>query len=800
MRQWFFVLVLLVTSVYAQAPKSGMSEMRIVGMAEYHPEELIDYDVKDANGDVAAGLIIETDLVGLAYDANLGMVKMNHSPGRDFLFLQYKEREVKILLSGYAPLQVILKKYGISLEKGRSWLIKLTADKKSELISTVISTTPPGATVFIDGENKGQIKTTTLKDGEHDLRIELEGYVPISAKIAVSLNNALFEYKLEEKQPVPVTINSTPAGAKIYIDNAEKGLTNYSLFLFPGEYDLKLSFAGYLDTAAKIKVTEKGENSFSTNLIKNEGTLILVLEPKTAVVEINKKMQNKTDELGLAPGDYQLTVSKDGYYPVTELIKIKRNEQTKRSISLKEITGNLQLSISPSDADVELLKGTYRNNWKGAKLLKGISIGSYALTAKKVGYLANTVTIKIEENKTAEVNEILKLIEVADAKVNANPTTVTGVETVVDAGATGEQLARQQHPELFKPRDEFESSAEYNARTVQARELTEKFDKNISDNAARAKQAKIEASTKELNGYYIENIGAYNPDNETFPLQIKGQKGTITVPKASARNFKESYASATVKGHSKLNSTLTREVLSLVTVIDPNTSAVYDFKQFLGNMVFVEGGTFRMGNDDEGSDERPIHSVTIGDFYIGKYEVTQIEWQTIMGVNPSKFVGLSRPVENISWNGIQEFLEKLNARTGKHYRLPTEAEWEYAARGGSHGQNYKFSGSNDVDDVAWYYDNSDDETHEVGLKKPNELGLYDMCGNVWEWCQDLHDENYYSNSPIENPQGASLGNHRILRGGSWFGEDDNKCRSTFRGWNTPDISSSNYGFRLAITN
>ena len=773
-------------------------------MAEFHPEELIDYDVKDANGDVAAGLIIETDLVGLAYDANLGMVKMNHSPGRDFLFLQYKEREVKILLSGYAPLQVILKKYGITLEKGRSWLIKLTADKKSELIPITVSTTPPGATIFIDGENKGQIKTLTLKDGEHDLRIELEGHSPITAKINVNLNNALFEYKLEQKQPVPVNINSVPAGAKIYIDNAEKGLTNYSLFLFPGEYDLRLSFAGYLDTAAKIKVTEKGENSFSTNLIKNEGTLILVLEPKTAVVEINKKMQNKTDELGLAPGDYQLTVSKDGYYPVTEVVKIKRNEQTKRNISLKEITGNLQVSISPSDADVELVKGSYRNNWKGAKLLNGISVGNYTLSAKKTGYKSSTATVKIEENKTAEVNVILKLIEVAAAKVNTNKNTVPADEIEIDVNTTGEQLAKQQRPELFKPRDEFENTAEYNARTVQAKDLTDKLEKNISAERARQRQAKIDAQKKEVADkieaskkeidYKIENIGSYNPDDETFPVEIAGKKGIIKVPKVSARSFKENYTSAIVRGHSKLNSSLTKEVIYSVTVTDPNTNAVYEFRQSSGNMVLVGGGTFQMGSN-EGDDEKPIHTVTVGDFYIGKYEVTQEEWEAVMGSNPSNFKGANRPVENVNWNDIQEYIQKLNSKTGKKYRLPTEAEWEYAAKGGNQGQNYKYSGSNSIDEVAWYTNNSGSQTHEVGQKQPNELGIYDMSGNVWEWCSDWYDDNYYKNSPSKNPQGPSSGRLRVLRGGSWD-YDDNDCRSSNRSRGNPGSRGSISGFRL----
>ena len=190
-------------------------------------------------------------------------------------------------------------------------------------------------------------------------------------------------------------------------------------------------------------------------------------------------------------------------------------------------------------------------------------------------------------------------------------------------------------------------------------------------------------------------------------------------------------------------------------------------QNLINNMVFVEGGTFKMGAKGKVPlNEKPAHQVTLTSFSIGRYEVTQEEWQAVIGSNPSYFKGAKRPVESVSWNDCQEFIRKLNAMTGKHFRLPTEAEWEYAARGGNRSRGYKYAGSNDLNSVAWYEDNSGNQTHEVGSKQPNELGLYDMSGNVTEWCQDWYDSKYYSSSPQSNPQGPSSGTYyRVIRGG-----------------------------------
>ena len=230
------------------------------------------------------------------------------------------------------------------------------------------------------------------------------------------------------------------------------------------------------------------------------------------------------------------------------------------------------------------------------------------------------------------------------------------------------------------------------------------------------------------------------------------------------------------------------------------TSRTFTVKGVSFQMVYVQGGTFDMGSNDSEADsrEQPVHSVTLSDYYIGETEVTQQLWHAVMGSNPSYYTGNSqRPVEMVSWGECQTFICKLNALTGKNFRLPTEAEWEYAARGGNKSRGYKYSGNNTLTDVAWYYDNASSTTHLVKQKRANELGLYDMSGNVWEWCQDRYGSNYYSQSPSYNPTGPSSGYCRVFRGGGWNYNAMN-CRVAYRGSLNPDNRDNNLGLRLAL--
>jgi len=219
------------------------------------------------------------------------------------------------------------------------------------------------------------------------------------------------------------------------------------------------------------------------------------------------------------------------------------------------------------------------------------------------------------------------------------------------------------------------------------------------------------------------------------------------------------------------------------------------------NMVYVEGGTFWMGATDEqagdyDSDETPVNRVHLSSYYIGQTEVTQELWREVMGTNPSNFLGdLQRPVEMVSWNDCQTFISRLNELTGMNFRLLTEAEWEFAARGGNKSQGYKYAGSNTIGDVAWYSSNASSKTHPVATKAPNELGLYDMSGNVSELVNDWYGS--YTSGEKTNPTGPATGSSRVTRGSGWsYGAS--KCRVSSRNRSNPSSTYYAMGLRLAL--
>ena len=311
-------------------------------------------------------------------------------------------------------------------------------------------------------------------------------------------------------------------------------------------------------------------------------------------------------------------------------------------------------------------------------------------------------------------------------------------------------------------------------------------------------------------------LGANDVEDLTFngdALSISGN----TIEDIIVALFGKADKSALQELSNRLNSSIeyyNSKIEELEALISQYHSEASSTKEFTVNgvsfkMKKVDGGTFQMGaTEEQGSDadenEMPVHSVTLSKYWIGETEVTQALWYAVMGQRPtsdgdqwSSDMGLgdNYPAYWASWDDCQEFITRLNQLTGQSFRLPTETEWEFAARGGNSSQGYKYAGSNTIDDVAWFASNSSSMAHPVATKSPNELGLYDMNGNLMEWCQDWYGN--YSSSAQTDPTGPSSGSDRVLRSGSWY-NNAKYCRVSFRYYITPSFRSSTVGLRLAL--
>ncbi len=329
-------------------------------------------------------------------------------------------------------------------------------------------------------------------------------------------------------------------------------------------------------------------------------------------------------------------------------------------------------------------------------------------------------------------------------------------------------------------------------------------DLTLQINEAYKKQGKPSISPSLVS---YNTVTAYN----TIDEKIDYLRNRFAAANAKIRSL-ENELNYALKAGLKMQNQNSNTAASLPSQSGGNQTLTVNGVSF--TMVAVQGGTFTMGaTSEQGSEandyEKPAHQVQVSSFLIGQTEVTQELWQAVMGSNPSHFNGkrtefdwywgeeyevdygtnLKRPVESVSWDDCQEFITKLNQLTGKQFRLPTEAEWEYAARGCSKSRGYKFSGSNTIGDVAWYSDNSEDKTHSVATKQANELGIYDMSGNVWEWCQN----NWYN----YDGSATKYGSNRVSRGCSWY-FNARYCRVSYRGYGSPVHRSDDLGLRLAL--
>ncbi len=605
------------------------------------------------------------------------------------------------------------------------------------------------------------------------------------------------EYYIEASlnQLYPITIASNTADAEVYIDGTMVGRTNTDCVLvveevLPGEHTLRLVYGG----ASK----EQTINVNSGNVYFKQEVDIKAAQPQYAVFQVTPatavimldgsilQSENGTATKFLKPGRYQYTISAPDYHTERGEFTMSGSKVVK-SITLRPNFGHLQITGNDASGATLIIDGKVIGTLPLATL-PTLSNGIHNIQIIKAKYKPYATTVTIGDNSTAMVTPILQ--------PNFARLTFT-----VEGDA---EIWINDHRE---GRGSCQCDLELGTYRIETRkEGCRAWSRSLDVTSTVASKIALTAPQPIVGSLNITSspmMASVNIDGQKVgetPLLLDN----IAIGTHKVEIVLNGYATwsrditITEGQTATLDATLSKAAAVTTSTTASSSAGVSDFCA----MVFVEGGTFTMGaTEEQGSDaydsEKPAHRVTLSDFYIGKYEVTQAQWEAIMGSNPSSFKGSYHlPVEYVSWNDIQKFITKLNQKTGRKYRLPTEAEWEYAARGGAKSKGYKYSGSNDIGAVAWYGSNSGNKTHPVGKMQPNELGIYDMSGNVGEWCQDWFSDSYYSNGAQTNHTGPSRGSHRVIRGGDWF-SSNSQCRVSSRRYNTS--SNGNYfnGFRLA---
>ena len=515
------------------------------------------------------------------------------------------------------------------------------------------------------------------------------------------------------------------------------------------------------------------------------GWIILDSTPQGASVYINDDFVGNTPLGGYKQpyGTYTFRVELPNYHPTSGSIELNSNRFEKK-VTLQPAFGSITVTSNVAGAKV-LLDGKATGKQTPCTL-KEIASGQHTVTLQMEKYAPQQLSVNVEDGQTTKLNATL---DARFAKVS--------IQSLVGAQiyCNGEQVGTTSYQS-----DMMEGYYDLEVRLAHHQTAT----KQIQVIAGQPQKltlnpipiyGSLDITSTPYDADVTIDGKSYGKTPLTVEQILEGKHNVVL----SKEGLLSEQISVDIEANKTANASATLEQQpSSIAFKSKKASLTINVNGVCFNMIRVDGGKFQMGGAlsvDANNDERPVHQVKLSSYYIGETEVTQALWQAVMGSNPSNFKGENRPVEKVSWDDCKTFISKLNSLTGKNFRLPSEAEWEYAARGGNKSQGYKYSGSNILDNVAWYGDNSGDETHPVKTKSPNELGIYDMSGNVWEWCQDWYGS--YSFFSQTNPTGARLGSNRVYRGGSW----NNYAwysRVSCRNYGADDFRYFRLGLRLVL--
>lgn len=696
---------------------------------------------KDQNNETAALIKVVTTETGFVFDGGmLGIVATQQTPGEIWVYVPQKSRKITIKHSRLGMLRDYI--YPVAIEAGRTYEMVLSTGRVTTIVQEsaggqylVMTVSPANAEVSIDDmpmEVFDGVVSAMLKYGTHTYRVSAAMHEPTMGQFEIGNTKKELSVALQPAYGV-LRITTEPSGAEVYIDD------NYQ---------------------------SEGVTPFTTRwLTPGKHTLQLKMPAyKTRMVDV--------------------TVPADGSTQVVE-------------VPMQSSYGILSISSTPSGADV-YIDGDYQSAGTTPFTTKWLSPGKHTLQFKMQSYRSRTVEVNVaDDGSTLPVEMTLQpnfsevtITVPGDAEIYVNN----------DLKGTGSWSGR-----LNTGFYTIEARKNAHYSTSQSLEIVAGENRTISLAAPTPRMGSLNVNTRPVGATLFLDGEPLSGTTPNIYSDILIGNHILTVVKSG-------YASAeqqvSVEEGKVLPVNMSLKKVSDAEgnpkMVDNSKYVVYErsfmVKGIPFKMMLVEGGAFMMGatgeqGEDAYDDEKPMHEVTLGRYYLAETEVTQALWKAVMGSNPSKIKGDDLPVERVSWDDCQLFIKKLNALTGEKFRLPTEAEWEYAARGGNKKKGYKYAGSDDVGAAGWYAGNSLDKTHAVKTKTPNELGLYDMCGNVWEWCSDWYGD--YGEASQLNPKGPSSGKSRVIRGGSWL-VFAKLLRVSLRHYNAPDYKFVDLGFRLAL--
>jgi len=406
MRKMILIIALLMICLGLLAQE--MNEMVILKQAERRTDQIIDQSHKDASHRICAGILIITDLDGLTFQSNIGVVGMDYNPGRYMVFVSEGERVLDIYKTGFKPLEIILSEYGIyGLKSGQVYQLEVTSKNKEadKMQSVIFNVTPPDASIKVGSQTYISGQAQSLPIGKNEVVIEKEGYRSVKDTIEVSKSIIQFNYILTQIDVVLVKFKSIPTEANLIVNNISKGKTNKDLFLYPGRYDVKMNKDNYLDINESILVSETGENNISFNLTKNSGFINIDVQPDIAKVFINNEPVENYQSVELPPGQYKIEAKADAYDSFSEIVEVKLGETIQKNFNLSPRYGNLLLSVNPPETDIEISKNNIKiKSFIGSQIVKDLLEGEYQISAKVKGFKTFTTNIRINKQKREELN------------------------------------------------------------------------------------------------------------------------------------------------------------------------------------------------------------------------------------------------------------------------------------------------------------------------------------------------------------------------------------------------------------